>query len=169
MQGLVLYSSKYGSTREYALLMAEKLGTEALSASEVHSDAIRRAQYIVLGSPIYGHTVLPEMERFLRLHRSGIRDLPAAAFVVCGDTLWNPKAEEGGHKNLAKLTDLIPSTPFETAILGGRMIMGDLDDTDGPRIKAFYERIGRQATGFDRMDMKAAVQFVERITVSLNL
>ncbi|UCG39202.1 MAG: hypothetical protein JSV00_02915, partial [bacterium] len=90
-------------------------------------------------------------------------------FVVCGDTLWNPKAGEGGIRNLEKLTRLLPSKPFATAILGGRMRMEELDDEDGPRIRAFYERIGREATGFDRMEEKAALDFVRSIEDFLKL
>jgi hypothetical protein len=43
------------------------------------------------------------------------------------------------------------------------MIMDELDDEDGPRILAFYERIGREPTGYDRMEEKAALAFVEEI------
>ena len=169
MSGLVIFATKYGSTEEYTRLIAEKLNTEALRASEATSEALRRADYLILGSPIYGYSVLPEMEEFLRRFGKEIEKIPTAAFVVCGDTLWNPKAGEGGHGNLTKLTDLMPAEPFATAVLGGRMVMEELDDEDRPRIRAFYERIGREATGFDRMDTEAALDFVENIKVKLGL
>ncbi len=163
MPGIVIYASKYGSTAEYARLMAQKLDTEALAAPEAPFRTVSRAHYVVLGSPIYGYSILPEMGRFLKDNREVLAQKFMAAFVVCGDTLWNPKAGEGGQKNLEKLTLFLPSKPIATAVLGGRMIMNELDNEDGPRIKAFYERIGREATGFDRMDEDGALDFVDEI------
>lgn len=143
--------------------MAEKLGIRPLRASEAASEALKGARYLVLGSPIYGYSVLPEMEDLLSQCGEIIKDIPTAAFVVCGDTLWNPKAGEGGHRNLVKLTDLLPAAPFATAVLGGRMVMDQLDDEDEPRIRAFYERIGREPTGFDRMELEKVDPFVAEI------
>ncbi|UCF88907.1 MAG: hypothetical protein JSV70_01235 [bacterium] len=163
MNGIIVYASKYGSTREYALLIAQKLGVEALRASEVPSEKVRRPHYVVLGSPIYAYSVLPEMEAFLESNREILEGKPLAAFVVCGDTMWNPKAGEGGSKNLEKLTRFLSAEPFTTAIFGGRMRMEELDEEDGPRIRAFYERIGREATGFDRMEPGDVDPFVDRI------
>jgi len=163
MTGIVIYATKYGSTEEYALLVAKKLGIEALRASGAASDAVLGADYIVLGSPIYAYSVLPEMEYFLEEQKGSLTGKPMAAFVVCGDTLWNPKAGEGGNKNLEKLTRLLPAEPFAIAILGGRMLMEELDEEDGPRIRAFYERIGRESTGFDRMELEKVEPFVDKI------
>ncbi|MDF1526027.1 MAG: flavodoxin domain-containing protein [bacterium] len=163
MKGMIVFASKYGSTAEYASLMAQKLGTEALRASEASSDAVSRADFIVLGSPIYAYSVLPEMEAFLDKYQDLLAGKPFAAFVVCGDTLWNPKAGEGGNKNLEKLTRFLPSEPFAVAVLGGRMLMEELDDEDESRILAFYEKIGRETTGFDRMEMGSVDPFIDRI------
>ena len=161
--GIIVYTSKYGSTAEYAHLIAQKLDTQALRASEAHPGALLGADCVVLGSPIYAYSVLPEMESFLEENREFLAEKPIAAFVVCGDTLWNPKSEEGGNKNLDKLTRFLPAEPFAVGIFGGRMIMDELDDEDGPRIRAFYKRIGREANGFDRMEFGAVDPFVEEI------
>lgn len=167
MPTIVIYASKYGSTAQYARLIAEKLDTEALRASEAPSEAVSGADLVVLGSPIYGYSVLPEIEDFLVGNREILAEKPVGVFVVCGDTLWNPKAGEGGHKNLEKLTKFLPSEPIATAVLGGRMIMDELDNEDGPRIRAFYERIDRDPTGFDRMELENVEPFVEKIKEGL--
>ncbi len=163
MRGIVVFASKYGSTREYARLIAQKLDTQALRASEAHPGAIFGADYVVLGSPIYAYSVLPEMETFLEENREVLAEKSVAAFVVCGDTLWNPKSEEGGNKNLVKLTRFLPAEPFAVGIFGGRMVMEELDDEDGPRIRAFYMRLGREPTGYDRMELQKVEPFVEEI------
>ena len=160
-RGLVVFASKYGSTAEYATLIAQKLHTEALRGSEAPSEAVSRADYVVLGSPIYAYSVLPEMEEFLEKYQETLAGKTLAAFVVCGDTMWNPEAEEGGNKNLKKLTRFLPVEPFAVAVLGGRMRMDELDEEDRPRIMAFYERLGREPTGYDRME--SVDPFVEEI------
>lgn len=167
MNGLIIYASKYGSTAEYAALMSGELGAAAVRAGEVDAKDLDDAGYLVLGSPVYGYSILPEMERFLSDVGDSVAGKPCGAFVVCGDTLWNPEAGEGGGKNLEKLTGLIPVPPVATAVLGGRMRMEDLDEEDGPRIRAFHDRIGRAATGFDRMDPAAATAFCRRLELAL--
>ena len=159
--GLIIFATKYGSTREYASLIAQKLDTEALRASEANSEMVSAADFIVLGSPIYAYSVLPEMEEFLEMERETLAGKPLAAFVVCGDARWNPNAGEGGNKNLEKLTRFLPSEPFAVAVLGGRMRMEELDEEDGPKIRAFRKRTGREATGYDRME--SVDPFVEEI------
>ena len=163
MNGIIVFASKYGSTAEYAVKMAEKLGTEALRASEVPSEAVSGADFIVLGSPIYSYSVLPDMEVFLEKNKEVLAEKPLAAFVVCGDARWNPKAGEAENKNLEKLTRFLPSEPIAVAVLGGRMIMDELDDEDGQKIRAFRKRTGREDTGYDRMNLGDVDPFVEEI------
>ena len=161
--GLVVFASKYGSTAEYASLIAGKLDTRALRASEAPPEAVLRADFIVLGSPIYSYSVLPDMEVFLEKNKEVLAEKPLAAFVVCGDSMWNPKAEERGNKNLEKLTRFLPSEPIAVAVLGGRMRMEELDEEDGPRIRAFRERTGRKNTGYDRMNLGDVDPFIDQI------
>lgn len=94
--GLVVFSSKYGSTAEYASLIAEKLNTRALRASEAPSVMVSGADFVVLGSPIYAYSVLPEMEVFLEGNRGALQEnhLPPlwCAATPCG----TPKRGRGG-------------------------------------------------------------------------
>lgn len=163
MSGIIIYASKYGSTAEYAHLMAQKLHTEALRASEAPSGAVFGADFIVLGSPIYSYSVLPDMEVFLERNKKLLAEKPLAVFVVCGDSMWNPKVGEGGNKNLEKLTRFLPSEPIAVAVLGGRMRMEELDEEDGPKIRAFRERTGREHTGYDRMELGKVDPFIDQI------
>ena len=163
MKGIIVFASKYGSTAEYASLMAQKLGTKALRASEAPPEAVLRADFIVLGSPIYSYSVLPDMEVFLERNKKLLAEKPLAVFVVCGDSMWNPKVGEGGNKNLEKLTRFLPSEPIAVAVLGGRMRMEELDEEDGPKIRAFRERTGREHTGYDRMELGKVDPFIDQI------
>ena len=169
MSGLVLYASKYGSTRACAEAVAAALGVAALdvAAAEQAGRAIEGAAWVVLGSPIYGPAVLPAMGRFCERARAALAARELAAFVVCGDTVWLPRAGEGGERNLAKLTRLLPRAPLATAVLGGRMVVEELDDEDRASILAFYRRLGRTPDGFDRTDPAAVGAFVARVRAAL--
>ena len=168
MSGIVLYASKYGSTRACAEAIAAALRVPALdvAAAGQAEAALAGAAWAVLGSPIYGPAVLPAMERFCERARTALAARELAAFVVCGDTVWMPRAGEGGDRNLVKLTRLLPRPPFATAVLGGRMAVEELDDQDREQILAFYRRLGRSPDGFDRTDPEAVAAFVERVLLS---
>ena len=168
--GLVLYASKYGSTRECAEAIAAALGVAAsdVAASGQAELALAGAAWAVLGSPIYGPTVLPAMERFCERAREALAARELAAFVVCGDTVWLPRAGEGGERNLGKLTRLLPREPFATAVLGGRMVVEELDEQDRALILAFYRRLGRSPEGFDRTDPTEVAAFAERVLAALD-
>ena len=159
---MIVYATKYGSTAEYAEALARHLGVAAVRADEAMG-LTGEEPYYVLGSPIYAFSVLPAMERFVEEQKHRLASRPIAAFVVCGDTLWNPRKGEGGWKNLHKLTRLLPSEPFASAVFGGRMRMEELDAFDAPRILAFYSQIGREPTGFDRMELDRTAEFSEDI------
>ncbi len=107
------------------------------------------------------------MEKFCRRRHEELAALPLAAAVVCGDTARMPRAGEGGGKNLEKLTRLLPGEPSVAAILGGRMRMDELDGRDRHAIEVFYRRLGRRATGFDRMDPGAASAFAAEVKKKL--
>jgi menaquinone-dependent protoporphyrinogen IX oxidase len=167
--GVVLYASKYGSTRACAEAIAGALGVAALdvAAAEQAERALAGAAWAVLGSPIYGPAVLPAMERFCGSAHAALAVRELAAFVVCGDTVWMPRAGEGGDHNLGKLTRLLPQAPFATAVLGGRMVIAELDEQDRESILAFYRRLGRSPDGFDRRDPAAVAAFSDRVRTAL--
>ena len=169
MSGVVLYASKYGSTQACAEKIASALGVAAVDVAmaEHAARALASADWTVLGSPIYGPTVLPAMERFCERAREMLATRDLAAFVVCGDTVWMPRAGEGGDRNLGKLTRLLPRVPFATAVLGGRMVIEELDEQDRELILAFYRRLGRSPDGFDRTDPAVVSAFADRISTTL--
>jgi len=163
---MLIYSTKYGSTAEYAGALARELGIRAFRTNEPF-EITGNEPYYILGSPIYAFSVLPAMEDFIEEQKEMLLARPLAVFVVCGDTMWNPRKGEGGWKNLRKLTRLLPKEPFASAVFGGRMRMEELDEVDGPRILSFYKQLGREATGFDRMEIERVPQFAAEIRQKL--
>ncbi len=164
--GTLIYASRYGSTQEYARQIAGALGFSIVRAQEVGSEHFQgrsESKPVILGSPIYGSSVLPEMVDLLERRASDLVNRIVGAFVVCGDYLWIQKAGEGGSHNLEKLTSLLPEKPAALAVFGGRLMMDELNEEDRIRVLAFYERMGKEPLGFDRMDLSAVTLFVELI------
>jgi menaquinone-dependent protoporphyrinogen IX oxidase len=160
---MIVFESRYGSTREYAAELANALGVRFYEASSVPKAELDTAPFLIVGSPIYGPSILPAMEAFLRDKQPLLVGRPLAAFVVCGDHLWLPEGGEGAGRNLAKLTGFLVREPFATAVFGGRLRMDELNSRDEPDIRAFYRRIGREALGFDRMNLSAVAPFARDI------
>lgn len=82
---LVVYATKYGSTREVAEAVAEALEARGLPvdlqpAREVRSLADYRA--VVLGSPLYIGKMLGDAQRFLSQHKGALGQQPVAVFFL---------------------------------------------------------------------------------------
>jgi uncharacterized protein YhbP (UPF0306 family) len=65
---LIVYSTKYGSTRQLADKLARILGPAAAVTPAEFCPQHREYESVVLGSPVYGEKVLPEIEDFVANH-----------------------------------------------------------------------------------------------------
>ena len=57
MKTIVIYKSKYGSTRTYAEWIAEELSCEAVEASKVKADDLIRVNNIIYGGGLYAEVI----------------------------------------------------------------------------------------------------------------
>ena len=57
MKSIVIYKSKYGSTKQYALWIAEELGCEAVDAKQVKADDLLEYDNIVYGGGLYAEVI----------------------------------------------------------------------------------------------------------------
>lgn len=57
MKTLVIYKSKYGSTKQYAQWIAEELGCEAVDAKSVKPSELEKYDNIVYGGGLYAETI----------------------------------------------------------------------------------------------------------------
>ncbi|MDN7023832.1 protoporphyrinogen oxidase [Methanoculleus sp. FWC-SCC1] len=83
MKTLVVYASKYGSTREIAEFIAEKLrhqGMEAEAASVGAAPRARDYDAVVVGSGVYMGHWLREATEFVRQNRAVLADRPVWLF-----------------------------------------------------------------------------------------
>ena len=91
MRTLIVYRSKYGTTRHCARLIAEGL-TEAgsgrhevtpIDLEEQRSVDLDSCDIVVIGGPVYGGLVHPDITRFCRKNRASLIKRDVALFICC--------------------------------------------------------------------------------------
>ena len=120
---LVTYATRYGSTEETALVVADALRTSGLAVESqpircVHS--LERYCAVVLGAPLYMTKFHKDARRFLSANRAALMKIPIALFVpgpVQKDERDWTGARTQMEKELAKFPWL---SPVAREIVGGR-------------------------------------------------
>jgi menaquinone-dependent protoporphyrinogen oxidase len=82
---LVAYRTRYGCTRRYAELLAEKLAGEVTVADLRRESRLSPAAFdlVLLGSPIYAGAVPAGVTRFCERHRSELLRVRVGLFICC--------------------------------------------------------------------------------------
>ena len=57
MKTIVIYKSKYGSTRQYARWIADEIGCEAVDAKEIKADKLSEYDNIIYGGGLYAEVI----------------------------------------------------------------------------------------------------------------
>ncbi len=85
MKILVAYRSRYGCTRRYAGLLAEKLPGEITLADLRQAGRLSPAAFdlVLLGSPIYAGAVPSGVTRYCERHRSELLHARVGLFICC--------------------------------------------------------------------------------------
>jgi len=171
---VVVYASKYGSTREVAEAIAAGLGADVVAATDtVELDAYT---LVVLGSPLYSNDFLEGMQRFVKAHHEQLSTKRIAAFVLgatemevnnglTGDVDEKRYSQEDWAKGLGRTAGgkLVASRGF-----GGRMRAAELDHTDRGMLEWVYRYImHKPLTGFDLLDLEQARAWGESLRVHL--
>lgn len=161
-KALVLYASKYGSTKEVAEAIAEALSTQAVNVNAAPS--LDGVDLIVLGSPLYCANYLEPMNHFLRENEGSFAGKAVAAFVLgatelevqpglTGEEDETRYTQDEWAEGLAKRTGarIIAFKGF-----GGRMVANQLDLRDRGMLDWFFRYLMRKPLeGFDQLDFDA--------------
>lgn len=79
---LIVYSTKYGSTRQLADKLARVLGPATAVTPAEFCPQHREYESVVLGSPLYGEKILPEIEDFVANHCGWLQTKRVALFAA---------------------------------------------------------------------------------------
>ncbi len=85
MKTLVAYRTRYGCTRRYAALLAEKLPGEVVLADLRRAGRLSPAGFdlVLLGSPIYAGAVPSGVTRWCQRHRAELLRVRVGLFICC--------------------------------------------------------------------------------------
>jgi len=168
MEALIVYASKYGSTKEVANWMAERIGnnTNIYDAKEMPDPS--SYDLIIMGSGIYSHHVLKELNDFVEKYNEQLKSKKTVVFGVAIDTtgVFVRGKVHGGWEYLLPLINKLPEPPIHAGLLGGEINPNKLDEKDTEGLKKFYKMLYGKETDIPFktvMDKKAVWSFTEKI------
>jgi menaquinone-dependent protoporphyrinogen oxidase len=160
---LVVYSSKYGSTREVAEAVADGLSADLANA--IDRPDLGPYGVIVLGSPVYAGDYLESMVDFIRDKKQELAERKTAAFITAAADMKIDPGLTGDEDELLHtqqdyadgLAEMAGGEVLATRGFGGRLVPEQLDDADRKMLSWFYRFLMRdELKGFDLLDLPQA-------------
>ena len=130
MEGLIIYISKYGSTRQYAYWLANELDIPAVASDQLTDEQLSTAEYLIIGTSVYYGKL--RIKKWLKKNEEKISSKKLFLFIVNA-------AEPGEEKKRSKfVTDSVPDgirPQCEVFFLPGRLIHKKLSVVDRVMVK----------------------------------
>ena len=164
---LIVCASKYGSTMQTGRWIGERLEGDVtvVSATEMYDPA--KVDVVLLGSGIYSHTVLPQINDYVARYNKALAEKQTVVFGVAIDTtgVYVGGKVHGGWEYIMPLINLLPKPPVQAGLLGGEINPLRLDAKDQKGLKKFYTMMGQSAEipFKTRMTKQGAWDFAEKL------
>jgi menaquinone-dependent protoporphyrinogen IX oxidase len=130
MNGLIIYSSKYGATRQYAEWLNEELNIPLATTDEVTKQQIDAADYLLIGTSVYYAKF--RIKKWLKLNQGILSNKKIFLFVV---NATSPSEVETRNKFVENSVPPGIKDKFEVYFLPGRLIHKQLNLTDRLMLK----------------------------------
>ena len=144
----IVYASRYGSSAEIAGWIAQRLRAEEniVVTLEKADNAECTGEYdlVLLGSGIYNHGFLPELEEFIDVNLDKLQKTKTALFGVAMKTepvMVNGKSF-GGLLMLEKYAEKLGKGCIAAQMLHGEMVYSEMTEKDKEGLCKFYRMIG---------------------------
>ncbi|MHA1733255.1 MAG: flavodoxin domain-containing protein [Promethearchaeota archaeon] len=132
---LIVYASKYGSTREIVELVARVLGPAKIcTPNDCNPDEVD-ASFVLLASPVYSDRLAPAVVEFATRHREWLRGRRVALLCV---SMSGTTAES----TIGPITTVLGECVVWTGGTRGRMLLDRLSDGDRKAIERFSQVTG---------------------------
>ena len=148
MNAKIVYASRYGSTAEIAGWIAQRLCLESGITATLQradtTDSFGEYDLVLLGSGIYNHGFLPELEEYIETNLTKLQKTKTALFGVAMKTnpvMVNGKAF-GGLLMLEKYAEKLGKWCMAGQMLHGEMVYGNMTEQDRRGLDKFYKMIG---------------------------
>lgn len=169
MKNLVIYDTKYGSTKEIAQAIGDGLGGQVSWIKEIKE--ISNYDLIVLGCPIYAGRLLPGMIDFLEKEKENLVKSKLAIFIVCGDTgsVQVQGQETGGKAYLREIANFLGGDILAIEAFLGRMKKAEVDEEDQKLLEEFSNILGVNFPDFDGVNLDNAKEFGQNLKENLQI
>ena len=139
MKILVAYRTRYGCTRRYARLLAEKLSGEVTVADLRREGRLSPAAFdlVLLGSPIFAGAVPSGVTRFCERHRAELLRVPVGLFIC-----WLNEGQKAQAQLDSAFPDWLALHAFGRWALGGEIRLGSLRFFDRLLVRAMGQSAG---------------------------
>ena len=149
---LVLYSSKYGSTKDAAKIIALVTGPAKYCSVDEFKPEYKDFEFFVVGSPVYQEKLEPSLIEFIDKNKNWLKKKPLALFCTCLD-------KNGGLDQLRSLEEFVDTKALSLKAIGGRLIMDKLDQEDLGLIKEFLELVNLPFEDMDFYNQEEVVNY----------
>lgn len=151
---LVAYASRNGSTEKIANWVGKEIrgNVEILDVSNVHN---MNYDFIVLGTPIYNHQPLQDMEDFVNKYKKQLKSKNKAVFVVTSDNESRTKRDE----NIKAFTKIIPGEINSTAVFAGEIDMDELSYPNQLSAQSYLNSIGKSIGSYSKLNEKQCREY----------
>lgn len=165
---LIVYNSKYGSTKDAARIIALINGPAMYCSVDDFKPEYKEFENIVIGSPVIQEKLEPSIIKFVKDNRDWLKNKPVSLFCTCLD-------KNGGLDKLRSLEKSMEINAVSMKALGGRLIVNQLDETDLELIKKFLDLVNLPFEDMDFYKEEEVIQYsmklkylAEKIIVPLN-
>jgi len=155
---LVVYASKYGSTKDVAYSLAMVLGPSKCISCQDYSEIYQEFELVILGGPIYSNLLLPELRGFMKSHKEWLQNRFVAFFNVgiCGD-------EQG--ETLNQVISDLGKDPIWFGTLRGRLDMAKIEPEDYAAAELILKHIDqpeKRSIDLDHAEIMRAAMSLKR-------
>jgi menaquinone-dependent protoporphyrinogen oxidase len=159
----IVYYSRYGSAKEIAYKIKDKL--KADSISDITDLKSITGDLLIVGSSIYAERPDKKITDLLLDKEGLLKDKKIALFVVClaKEAKVIREIEIGGPVYLRKMEEALNREPVAKKIFGGKLIPSLLSDDDYKRQEAFYKRLNMPFNGADITSEDEIDEFIREI------
>lgn len=149
---LVVYSSKYGSTRDAAKIIALINGLAMYCSVDEFKPEYKEFENIIIGSPLLQEKLEPSIIEFVGNNRDWLKEKPVSLFCTCLN-------KNGGLDQLRSLEKSMEIKAVSMKAIGGRLIIDQLDETDLELMKNFLDHVNLPFEDMDFYNEEEIIQY----------
>ena len=165
MDGVVIYKSKYGATRQYGHWIGAALKLPVIESQELVNSELSKYDFVILGSSVYIGKLF--MKKWLKKNLPALLNKKVFLFVVSG-TPADQKAKLDGYIATSMPREAINRT--DIYFLPGRLEINRLSWLDGfmvrmgARLSKYGDVKDQMLTGYNRVNQQHIVELVKAVT-----